>query len=347
MPIHFQCPHCDLPLSVHGRFSGAESTCLKCREPICVPTGDVPVVNIAAMPLDNQIRPVDYRKIAVKYRERKLFWLFLIGATVFQFFFFIFLALRSDEGAPDERTMVLILSIPLCLLATIILGIDLWFKKRRLRKGGYDVGFLGTKSGEFRIECPTCNMPFSVYDCFSTTPDICPSCQTTVIPSSAKTVHVSSNSLQSPHWEYDYRSIVRWERRLALSSFFMLTGFIACFSIIMFLFFSRVGEQSLFVHQFCMILALFSLGTGIVSTIMMIVSMAKLVGLLHYHFSVILMFLSVSSVVGIFIYLPALMLSIKMATAKVLQSRGYQTAFFSSGMEQFGKKNPHEYEGVL
>ena len=45
MSIQFNCPHCDLPLTVADHFSGTMSNCLRCEEAIIVP-GSLPLLRL-------------------------------------------------------------------------------------------------------------------------------------------------------------------------------------------------------------------------------------------------------------------------------------------------------------
>ena len=334
--IQFHCPHCDLPLTVAKQFSGAKSNCLKCGEVITIP-GSIPLPKSISSEAMLSRPHYDYRSVAIWYRCQKVFFLTLLVA--FPVLFLLVGILGNDFL---ETTMLIIFfGLPFCLLGLLFLGYKLWWKKRMLQKGGYSVGFLGTDIRQFDVICPQCNFSFFVSDCLSTTPTTCTLCEAMIIPAEHSAARVSTKVFHSEQWKYDYRAIVKWDRRMTLSLLLSLIGVATFIGIITFLFsfYSAHGVQSNFFHRAFMLSASFFLLVGVLSAIAFLVSAAKLFGLLRLRLPIIYIVVMGVSVIGILLYILILPFLIKLRAMFVLREEGYTCSLWRDGMKQFSGQN--------
>ena len=332
MPVQFHCPHCRLPITVAEQFAGTKSNCPKCKESIAIP-GKLSFPVSGDPSLTSRDPQYDYRSIAIRYRWLKIMWLCLWIVFVTMFLFIPTIANNSEAVI-----FIIVFGLPLCLFGLFVIGLLLFWKKRKLRSGGYFVGFLGTSTRTFNIDCLQCDFSFYVPDILTTNPSPCPICEIPVIPISTKNARISSEHLKSEQWQYDYLSIVRWDRRMMLSLLLLFLGIAVFITMLVFLY-SMQGGLGLFLHQVFMLLGLYALLVSILSILVFFISGIKLIGLLRLHLSIFFALIMGMSIIGLILYIPILFLKIKFRTMFVLHEQGYTGALWGTGMKQFSGRN--------
>ena len=328
MSIQFNCSHCGLSLTTESRFAGYESQCLRCLKPVAIP---------GPAEYDLTQPPFNYRSIAIIYPKLQLLWLAL------WILLFWLLYLLKGLGAGAESALVsLFPGIPLTLMGLIYVGFKSWRIKRILQKGGYSIGLLGTYLGQFRFDCPQCNSPTVTPDRFVAVNMICPFCQAEVIAlPRGHGGQVPSIVMQSEQWKYDYRSIIRWDRRMMLSLLLFCSGIFLSVSILSFVFhvYETHGIQGDFFHRSFMLLAMFFLLVSVLSALVYLFSAIKLVGQLHLYIPIFYILIMGISVIGLLLYIPFFLIRIKLHTIFILRESGYTCALWATGMKQFAGHN--------